>query len=235
MGWVYLPGSADSNSGLNGRGWSGPSALLRRIHTVRKFSRSDFQTSRSGMTSPRSTGDPGAELLTLFPGAIHAPLEVELKQAQKQNIPTCPVFSSQLSDNAGPDGWSAKMFLHQMMCVSRKVWNVSDTERLLLGSMPLRLHAKVERETLLSAVIKQPNEASEKCYRSLKMARGVVRRALKRNRSVRVLLRTRKDTIPVIISFGMDNFESWTAMSELPLPVFLLIGLMDYLRRASLQ
>lgn len=64
------------------------------------------------------------------------------------------------------------------------------------------------------------------------MVQGVIRRALARGRSFRLLLRTERDTIPVIVTFGKNGgCESWTVTSAKPLPDSLRDGLLDYLKR----
>lgn len=65
------------------------------------------------------------------------------------------------------------------------------------------------------------------------MVQALIRRALARGRSFRLLLRTAHDTIPVIVTFGKkdEDYASWTATSAKPLPDSLLAGLLDYLKQ----
>ena len=144
--------------------------------------------------------------------------------------PTCPDGSLPWSEAAGHGGWSAKMFLHQMMSNSRLFWNVSDTEQYLSELTLRHLQGRVGRGILLSEVLKAPGQASPKSYSLPKTVVGLFRRALARNKSFRVLLRTEHDTTVVIVTFGTGDYESWTLKSERPLPAFLLAGFLDYLK-----
>lgn len=170
------------------------------------------------------------KLSILFAEAIRAQSEAEHEVMNQANIPTCPDTSLLLSDDAGLNGWSAKMFLHQMMLLSYPVWSCLDTEQLLSELMPIRLRVNVGKGILLSDVIKLPENVSQECYRTQKMVQGLIRRALARGRSFRLLLRTEQDTIPVIVTFTTAIYESWTVTSEQPLPDSLKNGLMDTLK-----
>jgi len=156
-------------------------------------------------------------------------------QSGVQKFPTSPDISLPWSPISGPGGWSAKMWLHQMIKISLPHWNYSDTELLLSEQMPLRLQAKTGSGILLSDVIKRPAQASiNSCYLTAKAVKGIVRRSLKRNKSFRVLLSTEHDTIPVIVIFGnrqKKDLEYWTVKSEQPLRDSLKIGLLDFLNR----
>lgn len=163
---------------------------------------------------------------------IHALSEAERDQMVKADIPTSPDTSLPWSENAGQDGWSAKMFLHQMISTSWHHWKSWDTERLLSGLTPLRLQAKGGSGISLSDQLKKPGRALPKAYSLPKTIVGLFRRASARCRSFRVLLRTERDTIPVIVTFGMGSFESLMVRSEHPLPAYLLAGWLDFLRRA---
>jgi hypothetical protein len=65
------------------------------------------------------------------------------------------------------------------------------------------------------------------------MVQGLIRRALARGRSLRLLLRTEHDTIPVIVTFGSlkKDCEFWTLKSEKVLPDSLRDGLLDFLKQ----
>jgi len=160
-----------------------------------------------------------------------APSEARPGPSGAQNSPTFPDMSLPWSLEAGPGGWSAKMFLHQMMSASLPDWKPLDTERLLSGLTPIRLRVSAAKEITLSALVKTPGFASGCTYRTSKMVQGLIRRALARNRSFRLLLRTERDTTPVIVTFGTADSASWTLKSEKPLPDSLKDGLLDFLRR----
>lgn len=149
------------------------------------------------------------------------------------STPTCPDTSLPWSDDCSLGGWSAKMYLHQLLATSTPRWQPSDTERVLLGWTLRRRHAKPASGTTLSDVINPPGTTQTKCFRTAHMVQGLIRRALARGRSLRLLLRTARDTIPVIVTFGSraGGCESWTATSASALPDFLLNGLLDFLRR----
>jgi len=172
------------------------------------------------------------EQLPLFPGAIRVLSEVERGQFTVRNIPTCPDISLPWSEESGPDGWSAKMFLHQMLSTSKPRWTCSDTERLLLGRAPLRLQHNAESGILLSEVLKNPGQAKQSSYLNMRGMAGILRRSIKRDRSLLVLLRTINDTIPVTVSFGTEGPELSIPTNASSLVDSLRIGLMDYLTHA---
>jgi hypothetical protein len=145
--------------------------------------------------------------------------------------PTYPDTSLPWSDDCDLGGWSAKMFLHQLLAISRSPWTPSDTTRLLSASKARVLRANLGSGISLSAIVK--TECSPVCFRTSRMVQGLIRRALARGRSLRLLLRTERDTIPVIVTFGIraKDCESWTLQSAKPLRDSLRDGLLDYLRQ----
>jgi hypothetical protein len=160
----------------------------------------------------------------------------DLRQGQSggvANVQTIPDTSLPWSKEAGPDGYSAKMFLHQTIKTFAPRWSCSDTERLLSEQTPIRLQAKTEQETLLSDVIKEPCQKSLDFILSDKAARGLIKRNIKRRRDIRVLLRTHAGTMRVMVTFGtgQDGFAPQIKTKEQGLPVFLVDGLMDYLKQ----
>lgn len=170
--------------------------------------------------------------LTLFAEVIPAPHIPERGQYGEQNMPISPDTSLPWSDDYAHDGWSARMFLHQLLSTSMQHWQPLDTERLLSEWTPRRLRANLARETSLSDAIKPPGQTLPTSFRTPKMVRGLIRRALARGRSLRLLLRTEHDTIPVIVTFTKaDDYGSWTATSAKALPASLRDGLLDFLRQ----
>ncbi len=151
--------------------------------------------------------------------------------------PTYPDTSLPWSDDMSHNGYSARMFLHQLLTGFRPRWKPSDTERLLSAWMPPKLRGKVGNGISFVGAFNDPGCSSAECLRTPKMVRGVIRRALARGRSLRVLLHTGRDMIPVIVTFGKPeptDSASWTATSEKPLPAYLKDGLMDFLRQHAL-
>jgi hypothetical protein len=63
--------------------------------------------------------------------ALHAP---GLEPIDPACTPTSPDGSSPWPGDCAHDGWSARMFLHQMLSTSRSDWQPSDTESLLSRS-----------------------------------------------------------------------------------------------------
>jgi len=170
---------------------------------------------------------------TLSAAAIHAQSIPVPDRTAHQSIPICPDTSSPWSEDSALDGWSARMFLHQLCSISKPLWTISDTERLLSASSPRHLRANFDSVITLSAVIKCPRKASGVCFRTPRMVEGLIRRSLARGRSLRLLLRTERDTIPVIVIFGKNpkDYESWTVRSAKPLPDSQRDGLLEYLKR----
>jgi hypothetical protein len=170
--------------------------------------------------------------LRLFQVAIPVLSEAE-REAMVKAIPqTYQDISSEWLESAGHGGYSAKMFLHQMMLTLRPHWSCSDTDRLLSGQTPLRLQVNNESEILLSHQIKKPGKAHSGSYVNFKAIQVIIRRAVRRGRSFRVLLRTDNDTIPVIVTFTTEDCESWTLKSDSDLPACLKDGLMGVLKAA---
>ena len=166
--------------------------------------------------------------------AIRARSTHERDQMEKASIPTCPDTSLPWSDDYDLGGWSARMFLHQLFRISTPHWKPSDTERLLSDSTPPRLRGKVGSGISLSDVLEPPDTThSEACFRDTDMVRVLIRRALARGRSLRLLLVTERGTTPVIVTFGRKGApcDCWSAMSEPDLPDSLKTGLLDYLQQ----
>lgn len=163
----------------------------------------------------------------------HVPSTAALAATETPDIPTFPDTTLPWSEDFSLNGWSARMFLHQLSITSTPRWEHSDTERWLSGWTPLRLRANLGNGTSLSDAIKPPGKASATCFRTARMVRGLMRRALARGKSFRLLLRTARDTIPVIVTFGspVGDCASWTVTSGKPLRESLVDGLLNFLRQ----
>lgn len=165
---------------------------------------------------------------------IPAPSEAAREATALATIPTSPDTSLAWSEGCGPGGFSARMFLHQMMATSSPHWKLSDTERLLSAQTPRRLQLNSASAISLSRVIALPGTASPCCSRSSSMVRGLLMRSLRRGRSLRLLLATGRDTIPVTVTFGSrepECSESWTVTSARPLLASHADGLLAFLRQ----
>jgi len=170
--------------------------------------------------------------LRLLVAEIPVPFAQKLKAAAKAVPPISPDTSLPWSQDYALDGWSARMFLHQIMSISMQHWQPSDTERLLSAWIPLKLLAKVGKGISLSAIIKPPGQASSISFRTPTMVRGLLRRTLKQRKSFRLLLLAERLTIPVIVIFTKpDDYASWMVTSAKPLPVSLRDGLLDFLKQ----
>lgn len=190
---------------------------------------------QTSQTSEMSAGSPTGSVggSTLSPAAIRA-RRIHAREAMaRASMPTSPDTSLPWSQDFRLGGWSARMFLHQLCSISRQPWTHLDTEFALSELTPLRLRLKAGKGISLSEVIRSPEKRSrENSVRSASMVRGLMRRALARGRSLRVLLRTERDTIPVIVTFSNpENSASWKVKSAKPLPDSLRDGLLDFLRR----
>ena len=174
-------------------------------------------------------------LPTSFAAAIPVPTTPAPDPTARRIIPTSPDTSSPWPEDSALNGWSARMFLRQLLVTSEPVWSTSDTDALLSGSNPHHLRASFASGIMLSDVILPPGSASGSCFRSARMAQGLIRRALARGLSLRLLLRTERDTIPVIVIFGSrrQDYASWTIRSGKPLPDSLKDGLLGYLRQCA--
>ena len=168
-----------------------------------------------------------------LPLVTPAPNILALEATEPRAIPTYPDTGLPWSEDFALGGWSARMFLHQLLCTSRPAWKPSDTEQSLSEWTPLRIQGKAGKGITLSDVIKPAGKVSEDSFRTSRMVQVLIRRALARGRSFRLLLHTERDTTPVIVMFGtreQKNFAFWTVKSEKPLPDSLAAGLLDYLK-----
>lgn len=167
-------------------------------------------------------------------GATRVPDTAEHDRTELREHPTWPDTSLPWSQDYALGGWSARMFLHQLSRISTPRLMLSDTERRLSAWTPQRLRGKVGNGISFVDVFNDPGCSSAKCLRTPRMVRGLIRRALARGRSLRVLLHTGRDMIPVIVTFGnktSTSYESWIITSAESLPVFLRDGLLAFLKR----
>lgn len=182
---------------------------------------------------------PSLQMITTSATQICSPLATPVpnilvpEATEPRAIPTSPDTGLPWSEDFALGGWSAKMFLHQLLRTSRPAWKPSDTEQLLSEWTPLRIRGKAGKGITLLDVIKPAVKVSADSFRTSRMAQGVIRRALARGRSFRLLLRTERDTIPVIVTFGTpreNDSAFWTLRSAKPLPDSLATGLLDFLK-----
>jgi len=144
-------------------------------------------TEMSGVSSPSRQ-----ILWTSLLAAIPARSGPALEEIDPRNSPTSRATSSPWSASSGPDGWSARTFLHQMLSTSRSDWKPSDTDSLLSRSTLVISQVRVAGGTSLSeAFLSEPPDSPE-LYLTPRMVWGLARRAVRRRRPLqRVLLRTR--------------------------------------------
>jgi hypothetical protein len=200
------------------------------MSSVLKFSGGGGPKFRNGPKSKRSSMAT-SKRLTVSRGETRARSTAERVRMATLGAPTCPDTSLPWSEDYTLGGWSAKMYLHQLLSTSRSPWTPLDTTRLLSGSKARVLRANLGSGISLSGIIR--TECSDVCFRTSRMVQGLIRRALARGPSLRVLLRTERDTIPVIVMFGTlkSGCEFWTLRSERVLPDSLRDGLLDFLRQ----
>ena len=171
--------------------------------------------------------------LSLFAGAIHALYGQKQEDIQPSYIPTCPDISLPWSEDVGHNGWSAKTFLHQMICLLRPHWKCLDTERLLSGQMPLRLRVSNASEiSLLHPRLKKIGKANSVSYLSEVAIQGIILRNLRRDKQLRVLLHTEHGTTPVIVTYSKEiGYVCLTEKNVSGLADSLKDGLLDFLNQ----
>jgi len=216
-----------SPSSLSGSGQSG---LVKSTRTPPQSSQCDSATSRTSATC--DVLPTGRNSQSMF-FAVETPARSTVEHAAMGTltVPTLPDTSLPWPEDTARGGWSARMFLHQLLTTSPQPWSHLDTERLLSEQTPHHLRAKLGSGISLSDVIKPPSRSYAGAYRSAKTVRGLMRRSLARGRSLRVLLRTERDTIPAIVTFTTPaDCESWTLKSENNSLDSLAVGLMAFLK-----
>lgn len=175
---------------------------------------------------------PNCHQLILLPEVIHAPNILKLEVVGEPQLPISPDISLPWSEDYAHDGWSAKMFLHQLLSTSLPHWRPSNTEQLLSEWTPQWSQGNPEQENLLSDAIKPIGMVSLNHFASFRKIQGLLRRRLRIEKSWRLYVRTKEEVIPVIISFtNPDDCESWMLKSAKNLPDFLADGLLDYLKQ----
>jgi hypothetical protein len=154
-------------------------------------------------------------------------------------IPTCPDTSLPWQEDFALGGWSARMFLHQMLCALRPGWKCSDTESLLSRSIleisPVRVAGET---TCVHAMTTTPPGLSSGLYPTPASIAGLARRAVKRKRPLqRVLLRTetgwRRKTL-FVSSLG-SGYEFYLPKRRNPSRDSPEAGLLDFLNAAVAQ
>lgn len=178
---------------------------------------------------------PHQKQLTFWPEEIPALRAPELAGLSTPAVPICPDTSLQWSDDYAHDGWSARMFLHQMIKSLRPAWSYLDTERLLscstLGILPVR----VAGGSSLSDALEKASPDSAAQYLNPQMVVGLARRSKKRKRPLQhVLLRIptgwRRRT--VIVSSQGEGFEFSLPKSVKVFKDSPEAGLLDWLRES---
>lgn len=113
------------------------------------------------------------------------------KGTARAAVPISPDGSSQWPEDRAHDGWSARMFVHQMLSTSRPPWTSSDTESLLSRSTLETSQVRVAGGSSASAALLAEPPTSPELYLTRPMLMALCRRAVKRRRRLqRVLLRT---------------------------------------------
>lgn len=130
--------------------------------------------------------------LTLWPEETHALHGLSQEEVGHLVLPTSPDTSLPWPGDYAHNGWSARMFLHQMLRTSPLEWSCSDTTSLLsrstLAISPVRVG---DGTTCVDALTPGPPPISSGLYLTAANIAGLARRALKRKRPLqRVLLRT---------------------------------------------
>lgn len=113
---------------------------------------------------------------------IHAPAAHLRGRAGPQPTPICPDGSLPWSGDCGPGGWSAKMFLHQMLSILDSRWKPSDTERLLSVSTAETLQVRVDGGSSLSAALLPSAPDSPELYLKLRSLSALIKRAARQKR-----------------------------------------------------
>lgn len=163
---------------------------------------------------------------------VRAPFVRSQETYKAVHPPTSPDTSLPWSQDAGPGGWSAKMFVHQMLAISQRPWNCSDTERLLSRSTAPRLPGNPGRESSLSEHLAATRTPSPTCFMSQQRVSSILRRHAAKGRSFRVFWRDGADVGSAMIAFGTrGDCASVRATKLSALPVCLPDGLVDFLKK----
>lgn len=190
------------------------------------------------MTMPRLLPLSNPSQLTLFRQGTLAPLGLDADLAMLRPVPTLPDTSLPWSLDAGPGGFSAKMWCHQMLRTSRPGWTCSDTTALLSQRTVQLTRLSPGKGISLSEVLRKQCPGSSAKWASDKALMGLLRRAAgalrSHNRQRPVLLRVPgKAWESVRVSCGSPHKGS-SAISVSMKPngckASLAAGLLDFLR-----
>ncbi len=167
--------------------------------------------------------------------ALFARVPAGIDQA---SIPISPDTSLPWSQDFTHGGWSARMFLHQMLSGSLSGWMPSDTESLPSLSILATLQVRVGDGNSCSDVLLSYTPDLPELYLTPQMVLGLCRRAIKRKRPLQhVLLRTacgwRRKTL--IASSRGGAFEFSFPRKQRPSRGSLEAGLLDLLNVAVAQ
>lgn len=151
------------------------------------------------------------------------------------SIPTCPDTSLLWLGDFAHRGWSARMFVHQILSTSLPGWSCSDTESLLSHSTLVISQVRVAGGSSVSAALLSYAPDSSDLYLTPQMVVGLLRRGWKRKRPLqRVLLRTPtgwlRKTLTVTSRDGV--YECSIRSNVKPCRGSPEAGLLDYLARA---
>lgn len=201
------------------------------MSTQDEFSRNTGQVHSDGAMCELSPPNRSASGKSIsFAGETRAPHTAMQDGGSPPSIPTCPDTSLPWSGDCAHGGWSARMFLHQLYEISAPHWKLSDTERLLSRWTLRILRVNNDAAGSLSDYLDRPGRSLPNDSVPVKSVAGIVRRALKWHRKLRVLLRTEHATTPTILTFGTDGpFVDFRAVKENDLVDSLLAGLLAHL------
>jgi len=151
------------------------------------------------------------------------------------STPICPDTSLPWSGDFALGGWSARMFVHQILSTLLPGWSCSDTESLLSRSTLVISQARVAGGSSVSAALLPCVPDSSDLYLTPQMVVGLLRRAWKRKRPLqRVLLRTPtgwlRKTLTVTNQDGV--YECSIRPNANPCRGSPEAGLLDFLARA---
>gem|GEM_PF-2165697 len=172
---------------------------------------------------------------TLFAEEIHA-LHVPWPEGiGPASIPICPDTSLPWSGDFAHRGWSARMFVHQMLSTLLPGWSCSDTESLLSRSTLVISQVRVAGGSSVSDALLPCAPDSSELYLTPQMVMGLLRRAWKRKRPLqRVLLRTPTGWLRRTLTVTSRNgvYECSIRPNANPCRGSPEAGLLDYLARA---
>jgi len=130
----------------------------------------------------------GSTLLLAAIPALRVPGQEALVLAE---APTSPDTSLPWLGDSALDGWSARMFLHQILFTLLPGWTPLDTESFLSHSTLATLQVRVGDGKSSSEALAREAPISSRYYLTPAMVWGLARRASRRRRPLqRVLLRT---------------------------------------------